>query len=228
MHPSDECFLMTFNVNAIVRQGFTHNPVHLFDALDTVAVGGGTALISSVTEAAQKMGQATNRKHALIVISDGGDLFATAPEVQAFQNRVAGLQTLIYAIQMQDVYQARSIARTAASSASSERTVSGNTAAFRPDLAKDLMQAMANESGGRYFSVKLDTSPAEVSRQLNSALDEIFIELRGQYTIGFYPRPDAKAPGRVRVQTVNPAYRVRMSAVQTSPPDTSESKKPNR
>src|SRR5215470_11803996 len=44
MHSADEAFLMTFDMNAKVRQGFTHDPARLFDAMQAVPIGGGSAL----------------------------------------------------------------------------------------------------------------------------------------------------------------------------------------
>ena len=61
MHPRDEAFLMTFDMSSKVRQGFTHDPEKLFRALRPVTVGGGTALIDSVSTGAKKIRQASNR-----------------------------------------------------------------------------------------------------------------------------------------------------------------------
>ena len=72
-----------------------------------------------------------------------------------------------------------------------------------------LLDAIANETGGRHFSINAEDSSDIVRKQLNEIFFQISTELRGQYSIGFYLTPGAKATGRLRVQTINPAYHVR-------------------
>jgi len=225
MRVKDESFLMTFDGRATMRQNFTSEPARLFEALRGVKIGFGTYLIDAVNEAAGQMRHAKNPKRALIVISDGGDNFANDWAIEAFKKRVAGMETLLYAVQLQDSREAARLAREARLAGANDRTAQdrdpndpnpadtrlpgGNTAMVRPALAQRLMQVMADESGARYFYIDSNTSPNELSRQMSSIFDEIFTELRGQYTIGFYPPPNTKAPSQVRLKTTDESFRVR-------------------
>jgi Ca-activated chloride channel family protein len=219
MHPRDESFLMTFDTAINVRQGFTHDSSKLFSALDAVSIGGATSLIGGVNEAAKKMEQASNRKHALIVISDGGDSRAAEAEVLKFHAEISGLETLIYAVQVQDINLATAYALSAPPP--NAKTLPLVTAAYRPDLAHKLMEAMADESGGRYFYIDVTAKRSEVAHELSDTFEEIFAELRAQYSIGFYP-PSGAEGIKVRVRTVNPNYHVRTSSPQLGPPESDD------
>jgi Ca-activated chloride channel family protein len=214
MQPRDESFLLTFDTATNVRQGFTHDPSKLFSALDAVSIGGGTALIGGVTEAAKKMEQAVNRKHALIVISDGGDSRAAEAEVLKFHDLIPSLETLIYAVQVQDINFATAYAMSAPTP--NAKTLPLVTAAYRPDLAHKLMETMADQTGGRYFYIDVTGKRSQVAHELSDDFQEIFAELRAQYTIGFYP-PSGAEGIKVRVRTVNPNYHVRTSSPQLGP-----------
>jgi Ca-activated chloride channel family protein len=212
MYPADESFIMTFDMNATVRQGFTHDPERLFKTLQTVNVGGSTGLVRGFAQARKKMSQAENPKHALIVISDGGDSFAGAPEIAKFEQQLEGIDLLVYTVHVQDLDEANTIAKLAGRPAATGNGAHSTPAAFVPDLAKQLMESMASQSAGKYFYVKMTSLPNLLARQLSRTFDDIFTELRGQYTIGFYPASGEVTSSRVRVRTVNPAYHIRTSA----------------
>jgi VWFA-related protein len=211
MYPADESFIMTFDMNATVRQSFTHDPERLFNVLQTVDVGGSTGLVRGFAQARKKMSLAENPKHALIVISDGGDSFAGAPEITRFEEQLDGIDILVYTVQVQDLDATNTITKVAGRSATANGAHS-TPAAFVPDLAKRLMESMAGESAGKYFYVKMTSLPGLLSRELSRTFEDIFTELRGQYTIGFYPGSEEVTSSRVRVRTVNPNYHVRTSA----------------
>jgi VWFA-related protein len=217
MYPEDESFIVTFDFKTTLRQGFTHDPERLFNALQTVDVGGGTALIRSITQARKTMAEADNPKHVLIVLSDGGDSFADEREIAEFNQQLDGADVLIYPVQLQDLDETNNIAKVASHSTATTDGEHGTPAAFRPDLAKRLMESIASESAGKYFYIKSTPLPGRLSRQLSATFEDIYTELRGQYTIGFYPRTN-EAASRVRVRTVNPAYHVRTSAPHSPRP----------
>jgi VWFA-related protein len=73
--------------------------------------------------------------------------------------------------------------------------------------ATALMESLASESGARHFVLNTENQPQVLLRELNRIFYEVAAELRGQYTIGFYPPP--KAVARVRVRMTNPEYHVR-------------------
>lgn len=211
MYPQDESFIVTFDFKATLVQGFTHDPERLFNALQNIAVGGGTGLIRGITLARKNMAQAENSKHVLIVISDGGDSFADEREIAGFREQLEGTDVLIYPVQLQDLDEANAIARINRRSIATDGG-HGAPAAFRPELAKRLMESIATESAGKYFYVKMSVLPTTLSRQLGRTFEDIYTELRGQYTIGFYPGSDGSESSKVVVRTVNPNYHVRTSA----------------
>ena len=217
MYPEDESFIVTFDFKATLLQGFTHDPERLFNALQTVAVGGSTRLIRGITQARKNMAQAENPKRVLIVISDGGDSSADEREVAEFREQLDGADVLIYPVQLQDLDETNVLAKLSRRTTGTTDSLHGAPAAFRPDLAKRFMESIASESAGKYFYIKMTSLPNLFSRQLSDTFEGIFTELRGQYTIGFYPGSDDPASSRVRVRTLNPAYHVRTSAPHAPP-----------
>lgn len=218
MYPEDESFIVAFDMKATLIQGFTHDPERLFNAVQTVNAGGSTALIRGLIQARKTMAQAQNPKHALIVISDGGDSFSGEREIAGFEEQLDGADVLIYPVQLQDLDETNTLTKFARQAAVSVDGAHSAPAAFRPDLAKQLMESMASQSAGKYFYVKMTSLPGLLSRLLSRTFEDIFTELRGQYTIGFYPGSDESTSGRVRVRTVNPNYHVRTSAPHSRKP----------
>ena len=71
--------------------------------------------------------------------------------------------------------------------------------------ANGFFETLANETGGRTFS--LQTSSRTFDVDLDDIFAEISAELRGQYTLGLYPPQSGE--GLIRVRTTHSGYKVR-------------------
>ena len=192
MRQPDEFFLMSFARGTRLRQDFTQSRQQLDQALASInGTSWGTNLVGAVEKAAARTRSATHRKRALIVISDGGD--NSRSSLRKFQARIRADEVLMYAIEIQGAS-------------------TGVLKLFEPSAARrtGIMHSIAEETGGRWFGVDASLSSDELLRQLDETFAAISAELRGQYSIGFYPSLSAgQSPGKVRVRCTEPEYRVR-------------------
>jgi Ca-activated chloride channel family protein len=186
MKGRDEGLIMSFATDTKVHQSFTQSRSRLFKALAEInSIGGGTDLFAAVQSAAGKTRKGIHPKRALVVLSDGGQSTRRG-SLTDFRADVRKTEALIYPI--------------------------GITQEWAPDESwgEKVLDAIANETGGRRFTIRPDDNRKVLVQRFNDVFTQIMTELRGQYSIGFYPLTAARnAPGRIRVRTVDPAYRVR-------------------
>jgi VWFA-related protein len=183
---------MTFGFKTKVQQDFTEDRAKLERALKSdLGQGVSTHLYSAVENAVKKLQKGKHRKRGLIVISDGGDV--SFGSLKKFQRKLRGFEALMYPIET-----------------SSKR--SGLARIFEPSESDRTanMRSIAEETGGRWFGVDAKAPPDQLGKQFEEAFAIVSAELRGQYSIGFYPPQLAKgAAGRIRVRAVNADYSVR-------------------
>ena len=198
MRPADEFFLMTFANRTHTEQDFTQNRDQLDKALNKIdgglerlAVGSGTNLFPSVAKAAKMTKKGMHRKRALIVISDGGNNSGEA--FRTFRDTLRNAEFLMYAVQIQDTVRSAGLAQQPGEG-----------------YAELVMHTIADDTGGRWFGVGAHEESSELVKQFDDVFAQISAELRGQYSIGFYPSTSgAPADGKVHVKTSNPNYKVR-------------------
>jgi Ca-activated chloride channel homolog len=108
-HPEDEMFAIVFNEN--VRRGlpetiqFTTNRLQLEASLARFPAGGKTALYDAIIEALNHLDRGTYQKHALVLLSDGGDNASRHTEKEML-DRVAMSSAIIYTVVDPDVFAA--------------------------------------------------------------------------------------------------------------------------
>jgi Ca-activated chloride channel homolog len=95
--PQDEVFLYRFDSRPQLVQGWTANRRVAGESLGTIKPSGGTAMYDTVAEAVPLAQRGSNRKKALVIISDGND---TSSKIQLpeLQQLVRESEVLIYAI----------------------------------------------------------------------------------------------------------------------------------
>jgi Ca-activated chloride channel family protein len=93
----DEIFLYRFNDDAIRLQGWTTDRDVLTRALGRITPSGGTALYDAVAAAIPMASRGTNRKKALLVISDGNDT-SSARDVGSVTAQIKAAEVIVYAI----------------------------------------------------------------------------------------------------------------------------------
>ena len=163
--PDDETFLIRFISSDKIElvAAFTSNKALLFKALDSFYVEGGeTAVIDAVYVAVEALAKSkrrleTNRRRALVLITDGED--------RASQYKRAALTELL---RKEDIQ----IFVIGLTNQVEERRAR--------EKARDLLSFLAQETGGRAFFPK-STS------ELRGIAEEITRDLRTQYLIGYTP-----------------------------------------
>ena len=176
--PDDETSIIRFVSRDKIRveQDFTSNKEELNYALDNLYVEGGqTAIIDavylaadSVNEYDKKASDSDRTRRALILVTDGEDRDSFYNEAQLFELlRETNVQ--IYTIGFV-----------------SELSKKGGLIAKSPqEKAKNFLQRLATETGGRAFF-------PESAAELTSIAKEISGDLRIQYSIGYIPSNDRK------------------------------------
>ena len=94
---NDEVFLVRFSTDTYLEQGWTADKGRISRALRRITPRGGTAMYDAVAEAVPLADQGTNRKKALLVISDGNDTNSET-HISEIKQLVRQSEVLVYAI----------------------------------------------------------------------------------------------------------------------------------
>jgi Ca-activated chloride channel family protein len=163
-NPKDQVFLIGFNDEVDLLQGFTSDIDEISDALENAVTMGGTALYDAVHLGVEEARKGDKSKKALVVISDGEDKdsFYSLKDLVSF---VQESDVQIFDIGFLDKVQSK--------------TLFGGWFKTDAEKARDALMRISEESGGKaYF-------PEEVS-DIHNIVSEIAAELRHQYSIGYF------------------------------------------
>ena len=172
----DDFFFVAFNKHGSVTAGSVPTPAQVLDYLKFVSVGDPFSAYDSIYFANERLKQSPNVKKALFVISDAKDN-ASGYSSSKLRYRLRMLNAQIYLIGL------------------TERTADPVPGWFLEDLTR--------QSGQRSFLLDADTGVAriilekmarasselgaETESELAGICTQIVLELRRQYTFGFYP-----------------------------------------
>ncbi|HVB98769.1 MAG TPA: VWA domain-containing protein [Candidatus Dormibacteraeota bacterium] len=171
----DMAFVMTFDTQPQIQQGFTDNLDLLRHAIDEQQAGGGTALYDAIYAAARDYLMNSppaagnqNMRRVLVVISDGMDDLSgdTRSEAVDMAER-AGV--VIYTISSSRDWLSPD-----------QQTAEGLPLKLHYNAGDRILQAFSDQTGGRAFF------PSQVD-DLAKAFADISTELRTQYSIAFTP-----------------------------------------
>jgi len=177
-HNRDEAFLMSFDDEPQVLQGFTGDTGALRDQILKTRAGGGTAVYDAIIEACSRELSHPPRppgdqpdvvRRVMILISDGEDNLSTHTRAEAIE-MAQRTSVVIYTI-------STSIQWVTLDDPSKEKT--GNRKYHLTDGDK-ILQQLAEETGGRAFY------PYHVD-DLDQSFQDIGEELRNQYSISYNP-----------------------------------------
>jgi Ca-activated chloride channel family protein len=164
LSPQDEMFLITFNSDVELRQGFTTNMQEIQRALRGVKSSGETAAYDAMKLGIDLMKRAKHNKKILLLATDGFDTKSKlkAPDIEEMLKRS---QVLVYAIGTDDDENDPLVLR-------------------RPiyHIYHYMLGRITSLSGGRAF--RLFTGRNYALQSLASVLLE---ELHQQYTLSYYP-----------------------------------------
>jgi Ca-activated chloride channel family protein len=157
-HEDDDIFLMAFNERAQLVQDFTTSADQILGHLMLVSPRRSTALYNAMYLAVEKIKEGRHPKRALLVISDGEDNNSRY-SYKELRNRVKEADVQIYAIGITD-------------------PASDSLAGY----GRGVLEEVSRMTGGRAFFPNAYNEP-----ELVEICTRIALELRHQYTIGFYP-----------------------------------------
>jgi VWFA-related protein len=225
---NDEVFLVRFSNDTYLEQGWTADKGRISRALRRITPRGGTAMYDAVAEAVPLADQGTNRKKAVLVISDGNDTNSET-HISEVKQLVRQSEVLVYAIGIDGDGQVTGIFRRPPirqprppiqgpfpfpiprrgrpfpmPGGSGGGGASQGTWQQQDDRVNvGALRAMTDDSGGR-------TEIVRSSRDLGPATQNIADELSQQYFFA-YPAA-AKKDGRwheIRVEVRDKRYQVR-------------------
>jgi VWFA-related protein len=174
---NDQAFLISFDVNVDLLQDMTGSPDFLRHALGGIHVNGGgagmpgpfpnsssggTHLHDAVYLASNDVLQKEVGRKAIILITDGEDQGSQLTKLDAIRSAQKA-DVIVYGILFLD------------------REFYG----FHGYSGADTLKSMSEETGGRIFR-------AENDQQLADAFDQISIELRSQYSLGYHPTNETR------------------------------------
>jgi Ca-activated chloride channel family protein len=175
-HDDDDFFLIGFNDRAKLVQDFTTSGDQLASHLMFVQPKGNTALYDAAYLAVEKVQQGRHTKRAILIISDGQDN-SSRYTYKELRNRVKEAEVQIYAIGITDPY-------------------SDSMAGF----GRSVLEEITRMTGGRAFFPSAFNEP-----ELVEICTRIALELRHQYSMGFYPNSPVDEARWRKVQVkVNP------------------------
>ncbi|MFB3906244.1 MAG: VWA domain-containing protein [Acidobacteriota bacterium] len=170
-NPENELFLIKFNDEVSLEEGFTKDQEDITDALDNLVVSGGTALYDAILLAVDQAREGSEPRKAIIVFTDGEDKdsYYKLNEVLA-KIQEADVQVHIVAFLDSDL--------------SSEGGFFGVFKSEREKVTKAITD-IADMAGGRVIF------PENVD-QLKPAFASIAQDLRNQYRLGYISSNSAK------------------------------------
>ena len=157
-HADDDFFLIGFNDRAKLVQDFTTSGDSILGHLMFANPKGSTALYDAAYLAVEKVQQGRQSKKALLIISDGQDNNSRYT-YKELRNRVKEADVQIYAIGITD-------------------PASDSLAGF----GRSVLEEITRMTGGRAFFPNAYNEP-----ELVEICTRIALELRHQYSVGFYP-----------------------------------------
>jgi len=155
LRPEDEAFLMVFNHEPELVQGWTQPPQALAGRLDTKKPFGGTSLYDGLMRAAPLFAKRRHQRAGLVIVSDGEDTASDAKKQDALW-ALTSTGAFVYAVAI-DAPTGPAINRR-----------------FSPDALREI----TGQNGG--FTTVILRSDALVE-----ATERIATELNHQYTLGF-------------------------------------------
>jgi Ca-activated chloride channel family protein len=157
-HPDDEFFLIGFNERAELLQDFTSSGDQITARLALREPGGRTALYDASYLAIEKVGHGQQKRRALLIISDGMDN-SSRYTYRQLRDQIKETGVQIYAIGVFGLF---------------------HNSVHEEALGRSILEEITSMTGGRAF---FPGTPVE----LDDVITRIALELRHQYSLGFYP-----------------------------------------
>lgn len=201
LQSEDDFFFMAFSEDGSVTTEFIPSADQILDHLQFVKPKGASSLFDSVYLAAGRLKNSRSLKKALLVISDGQDTRSVHTYKQ-LRNRLRTLDAQIYAIGIADPavdafagYHRWFFEDITRQSGRRSFLMNPNVA-----ISKAVLAEMSRVSGGATYFPE-----TESESELTGICTQIALELRQQYTLGFYSNAtNSKESHRLKVRVRQP------------------------
>jgi Ca-activated chloride channel homolog len=197
----DNFFFTAYNSNGSVTSEFIPSANQIIEHLSVVKSGGPAALYDVVYSAAGRLRQSTNLKRALLVISDGQDDHIRH-SYNELRDRLREFDAQIYTIGIADpaMDQFAGYRRWVFEDFTRQTGRRSFLLNSEAAMGRAVLGEMARVSGGTAYTPESESEP-----ELTAICTRIALELREQYTLGFYPSDlTSKKWHRIKV-SVNPS-----------------------
>lgn len=161
-HSDDEYFLVGFNQRAQLLRDFTTSGIEVVNSLTLVQPQGRTALYDAAYIGIEKARQGRHQKRALLIISDGQDNNSRYTYSE-LRDLVKESDVQLYAIGIVDLIRDTELG----------------------PYGEAVLEELSRSTGGRAFFPSSEEELVDVCTQ-------IALELRHQYSIGYYPTTDIR------------------------------------
>ena len=179
----DNFFFLAFGTQGSVTSDFVPTADQVIEHLASVKPGGPASLYDAVYLAAERLRRGPNLKKTLLIVSDGED-DNSHTSYQQVRNRLREFDVQIYSVGIANPETAHSIRYGSWSYEDLSRQTTRRPFPLNAEAAtgRAVLADMARVSGGSMYSPESNNEP-----ELVGILRQISLELREQYTIGFYP-----------------------------------------
>lgn len=177
-NPEDDYFVITFNNRLHVLSDTAGSIAGIQSELGLVEPSGSTAMLDAVYLGVSKLAKARYPRHALVIISDGGDN-ASRYKLREIKELVEESDVMVYAIGLFDF---------------------GPLKTFEEVMGKKWLNTITDVTGGRTIAVEDLTRLPDTAAALGR-------ELRSQYVLGYEPS-DKQLDGKwrkIRVALARPS-----------------------
>lgn len=176
----DEAMLMTFRIDPVVVQPFTRNLDLIRGSLKELQASNSTALYDAILAALNQTSRAQNRRHALLLISDGINTYGKA-ELDGTIAELRRRNAELFAIGL-------------------ESTLPGDQ--HSGHSTRTILDTLTHSAGGEAFI-------AENPGRLKGICDLISDRLHNQYTFSYYPAGGYEGEWRrIRIESKTPGHKV--------------------
>jgi Ca-activated chloride channel homolog len=193
---ADEFFFLAFSSHGSVASEFVPTADQVLDHLATVKPGGPASLYDAVYLAADRLRKARHLKKTLLIVSDGEDE-SSRTTFKELRNRLREFDVQIYAVGIANPATAQTASYGRWEYEDVTRQSGRRHFSNEASLGRAVLAEMARVSGGATYFPQSENEP-----ELAGIFAQISLELRHQYTIGFYATKQKtnKDWHRIRVQ----------------------------
>ncbi|HKZ80045.1 MAG TPA: VWA domain-containing protein [Pyrinomonadaceae bacterium] len=191
----DDFFFVAFSRHGSLTSAFIPSAQQVLDHLQYVKPGGPSSLYDAVYVAADRLQKARNLKKALLVISDGQDS-QSRYTYKELRDRLRAFDAQIYAIGIADstIDQFAGYGRWVFEDITRKTGRRSFLLNSEAALGRAVLAEMSRASGGAAYFPETESEP-----ELAGICTQIALELREQYTLGFYSKVTGRKWHQLRV-----------------------------